>query len=149
KQEENNQYNIEERIDQTAQYILSKGVNSEWEAIGLARAGKQVPSSYNEVFYNNVESQVDNALSFGRAKITDIERLAIAAVAIGKDPRDIKGTDLIDPLYNSPMRGATDTMTLQGNNGPIFALIALDSNDFSEPIERSEEHTSELQSRFE
>src|SRR5690625_3588799 len=135
KQEEIEDYNIEERIDQTAQYILSKGVNSEWEAIGLARAGKQIPSSYNEVFYNNVESQVDNALSFGRAKITDIERLAIAAVAIGKDPRDIKGTDLIDPLYNSPMRGATDTMTLQGNNGPIFALIALDSKEFSEPIE--------------
>src|SRR5690625_1863374 len=135
KQEEIEDYNIEERIDQTAQYILSKGVNSEWEAIGLARAGKQIPSSYNEVFYNNVESQVDNALSFGRAKITDIERLAIAAVAIGKDPKDINGIDLIDLIYNSPMRGATDSMTLQGNNGPIFALIALDSKEFSESIE--------------
>ncbi len=133
--ESKNEYDLGKHIDKTADYIISKGVNSEWEAIGLARAGKTVPNSYHDVFYNNVKNQVDDALVFGRAKITDIERLAISAVAIGKDPRDVKGTNLIEYLYDSPMRGATDSMTLQGNNGPIFALIALNSNDFSEPFE--------------
>ena len=128
-------YEIDERIEKTSEYMLSKGVNSEWEAIGLAKAGISVPDTYRDVFYQNVETQVDNALEFNRAKITDIERLVIAAVAIGEDPRDINGTDLIALLYDSPMRGITDTMILQGNNGPIFALIALDSKNFPEPFD--------------
>src|SRR5699024_8857608 len=103
---------------------------SEWEAIGLERAGISVPESYRDILYNNVESQVENALLLDRAKITDIERLTIAAVALGEDPRDINGLDLIDLIYNSPMRGVTDTMIMQGNNGPIFALIALNTNNY-------------------
>lgn len=128
-------YNIDERIEETAQYMLSKGVNSEWEAIGLERAGISVPESYRDILYNNVESQVENALLLDRAKITDIERLTIAAVALGEDPRDINGLDLIDLIYNSPMRGVTDTMIMQGNNGPIFALIALNTNNYPEPTD--------------
>jgi len=128
-------YNIKERIDQASEYILDKGVMSEWEAIGLARAGKDVPDKYKDKLYGNVESQVDRMLDLGRVKITDIERLAMAAVAVGEDPQDIEGTNLIDLLYNSPTRGNSDTMTLQGNNGPIFALIALNTLDFPEPKE--------------
>src|SRR5690625_3650596 len=133
--ENDDTYNIEERIEKTSQYILSKNVASEWEALGLARAGKIVPESYREIFYNNVKTQVDDALDYNRAKITDIERLTIAAVAIGEDPTDVNGTDLIALLYDSPMRGVSDTMTLQGNNGPIFALIALNTNNFPEPFD--------------
>src|SRR5699024_7031227 len=82
--------NIKERIDQASEYILDKGVMSEWEAIGLARAGKDVPDKYKDKLYGNVESQVDRMLDLGRVKITDIERLAMAAVAVGEDPQDIE-----------------------------------------------------------
>lgn len=132
-EDDQEEYNIGERIDKTASYILSNKVTSEWQAIGLARAGKDVPSSYDDVFYQNVETQVEEMMDWGRTKITDIERLSIAAVAIDKDPTDVNGTDLIDSIYNSMMRGKTDSMLIQGNNGPIFALIALDTLDFPEP----------------
>src|SRR5699024_567135 len=37
-------------------------------------------------------------------------------------------------IYNSPeRRGGYDTMTFQGNNGPIFALVALDTKNFEVP----------------
>lgn len=135
-EDDKEEYNIKDRIDKTASYILSNKVKTEWQAIGLARAGKDVPSSYyDDAFYQNIETQVDEAMEWNRAKITDIERLAIAAVAIDKDPTDINGTNLIEYLYDSPMRGETDSMLIQGNNGPIFALIALDSLDFPEPEE--------------
>src|SRR5699024_11343286 len=57
------EYNIKDRIDKTASYILSNKVKTEWQAIGLARAGKDVPSSYyDDAFYQNIETQVDEAM---------------------------------------------------------------------------------------
>ena len=69
-------------------------------------------------------------------KITDVERLVIAAVAAGIDPVNVdgKGFNLIEKIYNSELwiTGA-DSLTFQGNNGIIFALIALDSHGFTVP----------------
>ncbi len=132
--EEITEDDIDSAINRASEYMLSKGVFSEWEAIGLAQAGKEVPEAYHSEFDNNVQRQVVVALESGRIKITDIERLAMAAVAIGKDPRDIDGLNLIELIYNSPeRRGGFETMTFQGNNGPIFALIALDTKGFEVP----------------
>lgn len=131
-------YDIEESIEKAAQYILSKGVTSEWEAIGLARAGYKVPASYTNILLQHIEREITNGLENGRFIITDAERLAIAAVAIGQDPRDVGGHNLIELIYNSPDRklwdgSFEDTMTYQGNNGPIFALIALDTKNYPVP----------------
>ncbi|MBC5636757.1 DUF4430 domain-containing protein [Ornithinibacillus sp. BX22] len=125
---------IQDAIEKASNHIIQNGVNSEWEAIGLAKAGKEIPSDYLTIFYQNIQDQVIRGLENGRIKITDIERLVMAAVAVGIDPRDIEGLDLIELIYNSPeRRGGYDTMTFQGNNGPIFALIALDTQGFSVP----------------
>ncbi|MFD1849448.1 prenyltransferase/squalene oxidase repeat-containing protein [Oceanobacillus bengalensis] len=121
-------------IENVSAYIIENGVNGEWEAIGLAQAGKEVPEDYLDVFHQNVQDQVIDALENGRIKITDTERLAMAAVALKLDPRDINGVNLIEMIYNSPdRRGGYDTMTFQGNNGPIFALIALDTKMYDVP----------------
>lgn len=125
---------VKEAIDLASDFMINKGVTSEWEAIGLAQAGKEIPSSYYEVFLQNVENQVTGGLESGRIKITDIERLAMAAIVIGEDPQDVLDHNLIELIYNSPdHRSGSDTMTFQGNNGVIFALIALDTLDFSVP----------------
>ncbi|MDY0410240.1 hypothetical protein ACFFIS_15140 [Virgibacillus soli] len=129
-------HTIDEAIDKASEYMINKdeGVISEWEAIGLAKAGKEVPASYQDWFHSNFQSQIIRGLDNGRIKITDIERLTIAAVAIEKDPRNIDGINLIELIYNSPdHRSGADTMTFQGNNGPIFALIALDTKSFDVP----------------
>lgn len=126
--------NVKDAIDLASDFILDKGVFSEWEAIGLAQAGKDVPSSYYEIFSQNVEDQITGGLKSGRIKITDIERLALAATVIGENPRDVLGHNLIELIYNSPNHSSgEDTMTFQGNNGPIFALIALDSLQYDVP----------------
>ena len=62
----------------------------------------------------------------------------MAAIAIGKDPRDVYGHNLIELIYNSPDRNlwdgsVEDTLTYQGNNGIIFALTALDTKQCSIP----------------
>lgn len=125
---------VQEAIDLASDYILDKGVTSEWEAIGIAQAGKEISRNYYHIFKQNVEDQITKALKSGRIKITDIERLAMASTVIGEDPRNVFGHNLIELIYNSPdhLSGA-DTMTFQGNNGPIFALIALDTLNFEVP----------------
>lgn len=128
------QAQVAEAIENASNYILQKGVYSEWEAVALAQAGKEIPSEFTDVFFENIENQITGPLENKRVKITDIERLALGAMALGLDPRDINRLNLIELIYNSPERvGGFDTMTFQGNNGLIFALIALDAGGFSVP----------------
>lgn len=126
---------VSKAIDQTTAYVVKNGVSSDWEALGLAKAGVPVPASYEEIFYRNVQDQVVSKVGSGRLKITDAERLAMTAVAIGKDPTNINGFNLLDKVYNSEnwKFENSDGMTYQGNNGLTYALIALDANKFDVP----------------
>lgn len=123
-------------IDKASAQMLAGPIDSEWQAIGLVKAGKTVPASYTKAFYENLKDQVTSRSGKGRMKITDVERLAMAAAAIGIDPMnaDGKGFNLLDKILNSEkhLTGA-DSLTYQGNNGIIFALIALDSRDYQVP----------------
>ncbi|MBR7552863.1 DUF4430 domain-containing protein [Allobacillus sp. GCM10007491] len=125
---------IKHAIDSASQYILTKGVKSDWEAIAIARTSHEIPEEYNRIFHQNLQDQVIDRLENNRIKITDIERLTIAAVALDLNPQNINGFNLIEKIYNSPIHvSGTDTMTLQGNNGLAFALIALDTLGFEIP----------------
>src|SRR5699024_7464798 len=46
---------VEEAIDKASEYMLEKGVNSEWEAIGLAQAGIKVPEEYGDILKSHIE----------------------------------------------------------------------------------------------
>lgn len=128
---------VREAIEDTANYLLKQGVSSEWEAIGLARAGKEIPAAYHTKFMQNLEGQVLRQSGGGRMKITDVERLTIAAAAIGVDARNVDGAgfSLIEKIHTSEhwTYQNSDSITYQGNNGIIFALIALDAKDYYVP----------------
>ncbi|PIC73566.1 DUF4430 domain-containing protein [Sporosarcina sp. P17b] len=125
------QARVPEAIKKVTDYILSKSVSSEWTAVGLAKAGVVVPESYEEIFEQNVQQQI--VANLERLKITDAERLTIAAAAIGRNPQNINGIDLLDKIYNSIDIRNVDTMIRQGTNGLIFALVALDTKNYEVP----------------
>lgn len=104
------------------QWIQSKGVYSDWEALGLYQSTGKVPAVY---LSNTAGLILDKGGDF--RKVTDYERMALGIQAAGGDPRNFAGYDLIEKIYNSPR------MTNQGSNGIIFALIALDSNRYTIP----------------
>lgn len=60
-------------------------------------------------------------------KVTNLARISLAVRAAKGDPRNFGGKDLIDEIANYP-----DVET-QGINGPIYALIALNSFDYDLP----------------
>lgn len=97
---------------------------SEWLVIALARSGRSVPDSY----YDSVVKAVQDAKGqLSDRKFTEYSRTILALTAIGKDPTDVGGYDLLSKLADM------DDVTYQGINGAIFALIALDSGKYDVP----------------
>lgn len=107
-------------LHQSIAWLKKKAELSEWEAFGLARAGEDVPSTY----LRSLETLIkDNNAQF--RKVTDLERIVLTLVALGSDPQDFAGYNLVEQIYNHA------NMTMQGTNGLAFALIALDSKPFA------------------
>lgn len=103
-------------------------VGGEWAVLGLARSGYKVPERYYQDYYARVESYVKaKEGNLHDKKHTEYSRLIVALTSIGKDPRNVAGYDLLKPL------GDYDKTIWQGLNGPIWALLALDSGDYPMP----------------
>lgn len=96
--------------------------------LGLARSGSAVPETYYQDYYAAVERYVQACGGqLHDKKYTEYSRVILALSAIGKDARDVAGYDLTLPL------GDYEKTIWQGLNGPVWALIALDSRDYPVP----------------
>ena len=103
-------------------------VGGEWAVLGLTRAGYPVPDSYYQGYYSRLAAYVQECKGIlHNRKYTEYSRTVVALSAIGKDARNVGGYDLLKPL------GDYDKTIWQGINGPIWALIALDSAGYPVP----------------
>lgn len=122
-------------LEQTAAWLLSAApelaigsVSGEWLVLGLARSGLDVDPAYFEQYYENVEKYVTQCGGvLHDRKYSEYSRVILALTAIGKNPTDVAGFDLTRPLADF------DQTCFQGINGPMFALIALDSGSYEMP----------------
>lgn len=127
--------NLSEAVAASAGYMLNKvkspkvgSAGGEWAVIGLARSGCDVLQAYWDSYYAAVEEYVDSRQGMLHTKKhTEYSRVALALTAIGADPTDVAGYDLLAPLGNF------ERTLFQGINGPIWALIALDSGNYAMP----------------
>ncbi|MBC8589504.1 S-layer homology domain-containing protein [Paratissierella segnis] len=127
--------NINDVIKDTANYIQKTvknpqvgSVGGEWAVIGLARSEFDIPDSYYDNYYKNVEAYVKAADGILHdKKYTEYSRVILGLTAAGYDPTDVAGYDLTTAL------GDFEKTIWQGINGPVFALIALDSDNYSMP----------------
>ena len=125
----------ETQLEKTAGYLQAQiaepgtgSVGGDWLIFGLARSGVKVPQKYFDAYYENVEAAVreKNGVLSDR-KYTEYSRTVLALTAIGKNPADVAGFDLLKPLADF------EQVTRQGINGTIFALLALDSGNYEIP----------------
>ena len=122
-------------LEQTAAYLKKAtpeptfgSLTGDWTVFGLARSDIRIRETYYDTYYKNVAAAVtekDGKLS--ETKYTEYSRLVLALTAIGRDPRDVGGYDLLVPLAD------LDRVTAQGVNSAIFALLALDSAQYKIP----------------
>lgn len=104
----------------------------EWTVLSLARAGYfDKDSDYFKGYYDRIVDTVnETATSVNKngalhsRKYTENSRLIMALSAIGKDAHSVGDWDITAPLEDF------DATVWQGINGPIFALIALDTQDY-------------------
>ena len=123
-------------VERAAEYMLSAvktpqvgSIGGEWAVIGLARSGYDVPQEYWDNYYATVEDYVESCSGvLHKKKYTEYSRVTVALTAIGADPTDVAGYNLLKPL------GDFDKTIWQGINGPIWALIALDTGNYEIPV---------------
>ncbi|WP_060862422.1 S-layer homology domain-containing protein [Paenibacillus riograndensis] len=133
------QVTVSQATYSAAEYILSGGVTSEWQAIGLAQAGYRVPDSYVQSLAKKVQTAGG---SF--PNVTDYARIVLAVRAVGGDPANFAGSgseagfNLLERIYNS------DKISGQTLNAPVYALLALDSGSYTIPGDAKWNQTSLL-----
>jgi len=123
-------------IAETAAFILRTvpnpevgSVGGEWVVIGLARSGYNVPDAFFENYYRAVEEYVRERNGIlDQVRYTEYARVILGLTAAGFDPRNVAGFDLTHHL------GDFERTIWQGINGPIFALLALDSLNYPIPV---------------
>ena len=126
---------MEESLRLTAEYMQEtvsdpflSSVGGEWLILGLARSGLEVPQTYYDGYLENVRACVSQCGGeLDDRKYTEYSRVVLALTALGEDPTDVAGYDLLAPL------GDFEKTAWQGINGPIWALIALDSGAYPVP----------------
>ena len=103
-------------------------VGGEWLVMGLARSGLEISGEYFETYFQNLSAYTAQQGGVLHAKkYTEYSRVILAVTAIGQDPTDVGGFNMLQPLADF------EQTVFQGINGPIFALLALDSGNYEIP----------------
>ena len=116
---------------ETGAYLQTQGaptagsIGGEWAVIGLSRAGLLSDTAARS-YERSVEDYVQQAGSvrLHHAKSTENSRTILGLTAAGCDAANVAGVDLTAGLSDMTFVRA------QGLNGPIWALIALDSHNY-------------------
>ena len=112
----------------------------EWAVLGLARAGVELSDAYIQAYYDKVMAYVKaNIGSDGvlvdpeshNPTVTDNERIILALTAIGKDPANVGGKNLLAALQDRNIMQVTNTSDTD-INGLVFGLLALNSGNYTQ-----------------
>lgn len=127
---------LNETIQKTGDYILKTlpnpqvdAIGGEWAVIGLVRSDSTVPKAFYEAYYGNAVALLkEKQGKLTTNKYSEYSRMILAMTALGKDVRAIGGYNLLEQLADF------ENIIKQGINGPIFALLALDSKNYEIPV---------------
>lgn len=129
-QDTNNKKLASEGIEKAIAYLTdiheTKGYQygDEWVVYALLRSGKTIAQDKLDAYYESVCEKVKGWSK--DQKPTDIERVALALTAMGKDIKNVNGVNLAEMIYNSENLN-------NGSNELVYALIALDAADVQIP----------------
>ncbi|MDD4715440.1 MAG: S-layer homology domain-containing protein [Oscillospiraceae bacterium] len=115
-------------LQKTAVHPEVGSIGGEWAVLGLARSDCSVPTSWYSDYYQTLISYVQQKNGvLSSTKYTEYARVVLALTAIGKDPSDVGGYNMLQSLSDY------QKVTAQGVNGVSYALIALDSGNYPIP----------------
>lgn len=112
----------------------------EWAVLGLARAGVELSDAYIQAYYGKVVAYVQKNMGADgvlidpeshNPTVTDNERIILALTAIGKDPANVGGKNLLAALQNKDIM-KVDKESDTDINGLVFGLLALNSGNYTQ-----------------
>ena len=124
---------IREAFEATGDYMAALGdpsagsTGGEWMALGFARSGREVPDSYYDSVVAYVDEKIDENGRLHATKCTANCRFIVALTAIGKDPTDVGGHNLLAGLNDMGY------IRKVGVSGVIWTLIAFDCGKYEMP----------------
>lgn len=129
---------LEKEIDTASAYLLQTvpqpevgSVGGEWCVLGLARASRGTESYFDAYRAAARRTVRETGGVLHRVKYTEYARMVLAFTALGEDPADFAGFNVLAPLSD------TKKVLFQGTSGAIWALLALDSNAYAADAARN------------
>lgn len=122
----------DQALSRTAAYVSAAvpspqvaSIGGEWAVLGLARCG-QLTQSQRTAYLTALETTLKETQGvLSQRKYSEYARVVLALTSLGEDPKSVGGYNLITPLLD------TEMVEWQGINGPIFALLALNSGNYA------------------
>ena len=127
----------------------------EWAVLGQARAKVPLSEAYIAAYYEKVVAYVqknmgaDGVLVDPESRnptVTDNERIVLALTAIGKDPANVGGENLLTALQDKDIMKVTDTSNTD-INGLVMGLLALNSRNYTSDTSRLVQAVLEQQNK--
>lgn len=114
--------------ENTVQNIAKESAyGSEWHILGLARSEYAGCDEIFEKYYEDVVKKIkDSKGVLSKNKYTEYSRTIVAVKAIGRNPKNTGGYDVTAKLLEK------ENVAIQGLNGPIWALIALNTDGYAD-----------------
>lgn len=97
---------------------------SDWDLINRAATEEDVSKEAEAYFASLSHLLKEKNGVLNKRKYTEYSKTVLALTILGMDPSDVGGYDLLSRLEEQ------ENVKKQGVNGPIWALIALDSGDY-------------------
>ena len=124
--------NCGDYIYETVTEPIYGSTGGEWVMYGLAQADYPMSDEYIAKYQANVEKAVKEGYrgvpgQLHDRKYTEYSRVIVAYAALGLDPTNIAGYNMVEKLADF------DSVVWQGINGPIWALRALDAGNYKIP----------------
>lgn len=126
------QVTAEEAYSSTGRAIYENTAKSpvygaEWHILGLARSEYAGCDEIFEKYYEDVVKKIkDSKGVLSKNKYTEYSRVIVAVKAIGRNPKNTGGFDMTEKLLEK------EKVTRQGLNGPVWALIALNTGGYAD-----------------
>ena len=126
------QVTAEEAYSSTGRAIYENTAKSpvygaEWHILGLARSEYAGCDEIFEKYYEDVVKKIkDSKGVLSKNKYTEYSRVIVAVKAIGRNPKNTGGFDVTAKLLEK------ENVAIQGLNGPIWALIALNTDGYAD-----------------
>ena len=105
----------------------SPAYGAEWHILGLARSEYSGCDEMFEAYYEDVVKKIkDSKGVLSKNKYTEYSRVIVAVKAIGRNPKNTGGFDVTAKLLEK------ENVVIQGLNGPVWALIALNTGGYAD-----------------